>query len=284
MSRHKNLILTALASSLIAPALAIPDPIICEDTLDGSPPFNSNDVPCLLGCGAPLAVATGSLLPGSVNETDIPYCQLNCVHEDATPAQSSAAPGCYDRCHVLNQATPENIGWCMFWCVEGFTDLVTSTACVPSLEYDTLVTTTIGGVVVIERPFTEPPEWASWYLTQTVISRTGVVTASPGLSVTVAPSSTAAFTAPFRVSSASGSEPVQETQTSGSTADAESAVDTTTEGQSAVPATTEEQDVAPTSAEEQSVVSSTAAEAEGCVVGESLLGVLGVVGVLVMLL
>lgn len=149
MSRFNKLILPTLLTPILVSA--IPDPIICEDTLDGSPPFNSNKVPCLLGCGVPVAVATGSLLPGSVNETDIPYCQLNCVQDDPLPAMSSAAPTCYDACKVRNQATPENVGWCMFWCVEGWADLVRSTACVPSLEYGSLVTTVVGRVTVTER-------------------------------------------------------------------------------------------------------------------------------------
>ncbi|KAI1462231.1 hypothetical protein F4805DRAFT_409795 [Annulohypoxylon moriforme] len=263
MTRSKKPILTALIATLFASVLAIPDPIICEDTLDGSPPFNSNDVPCLLGCGAPIAVATGSLLPGSVNETDIPYCQLNCVHSAASPAQSSAAPGCYNACHVTNQATPENIGWCMFWCVEGYGELVKSTACVPSLEYGSLVTTTIGGMTVSERPFTEPSEWASWYLTQTVLSRSGVngqaVTATPGPSVTTAPSSTAALST---TSSFVGSEVAQQTSTLGSVANAESAVSS--------------------SSSEQSVVSTTTTGA-GCMTITSLLPILGVVGVVIML-
>ncbi|XXH00237.1 galactose metabolism- protein [Hypoxylon texense] len=134
---------------------AIPDPIICEDSLDGtSPPFDSRDVPCLLGCGVPVAVATGSLLPGSVNETDIPYCQLSCVRDDATPAQSAAAPGCRASCGVMNQGTPENIGWCMYWCVDGYSDLVETTACVPSLTYGDEVTTTDGSwtITVYESP------------------------------------------------------------------------------------------------------------------------------------
>ncbi|KAI3337251.1 hypothetical protein HD806DRAFT_32387 [Xylariaceae sp. AK1471] len=127
---------------------SVPNPLICEDSLDGTTPFNSNNVPCLLGCGVPVAVATGSLLPGSVNVTDIPYCQLNCVHKNASPAQSSAAPGCYDSCHKKNQATPENIGWCMYWCVEGYVDIVESTACVPSLAYGPIVTSTINGLTL----------------------------------------------------------------------------------------------------------------------------------------
>jgi hypothetical protein len=124
----------------------LPNPLICEDSINNLPPFKSNAVPCLLGCGTPIAIATGSLLPGSVNTTDIPYCQLNCVHQDATPSQSALAPDCNQRCHAHNQATPENIGWCMYWCVEGFGDLVASTSCVPSLEFGSMVTSVIDGI------------------------------------------------------------------------------------------------------------------------------------------
>ncbi|KAI1377325.1 hypothetical protein F4677DRAFT_416039 [Hypoxylon crocopeplum] len=107
-------LLLLLTSSLsgFSKAAVFPDPIICEDTLDGSAPFDSRDVPCILGCGAPLAIATGSLLPGSVNTTDIPYCLLDCVRESAGPEQSAAAPACNDDCGRLNQGTPENRGWC----------------------------------------------------------------------------------------------------------------------------------------------------------------------------
>ncbi|XDG02099.1 hypothetical protein ABKA04_001714 [Annulohypoxylon sp. FPYF3050] len=259
MSRFNKLILPALLTPILVSA--IPDPIICEDTLDGSPPFNSNKVPCLLGCGVPVAVATGSLLPGSVNETDIPYCQLNCVQDDPLPAMSSAAPTCYDACKVRNQATPENVGWCMFWCVEGWADLVRSTACVPSLEYGSLVTTVVGRVTVTERPFTEPSEWASWYLTQTVLSKPSI-TAQPATAtdrplITAAPETTAAS-----VASPTGSEVAQQISTPGSAVDADSAADSTSGGQNVVSAT-------PTGS--------------GCMTIVSLLPMLGVVGVIVML-
>ncbi|KAI0840167.1 hypothetical protein F5Y06DRAFT_294838 [Hypoxylon sp. FL0890] len=217
--------LALIVLPLVFHAQALPDPIICEDTLDGSPPFNSNDVPCLLRCGVPIAVPTGSLLPGSVNETDIPYCQLNCVHTNASPSQSAVAPDCYQGCRVMNQGTPENVGWCMYWCVDGFTDLVESTACVPSLEYGSLVTSTEGGVTVTFRPFTQPPEWQSWYQTQTVLPKSGVsgqgVTApSPSPTITAPPSSTTASAA----SSSGGSPSTQETQSPTSLGDAESVV------------------------------------------------------------
>jgi hypothetical protein len=126
-------------------AQTLPNPLICEDSLNNLPPFSTADVPCLLGCGAQIAVPTGNLLPGSVNVTDIPYCQLNCVHKNATPQQSALAPNCHDRCSNMNSATPENIGWCMYWCVDDLGDLVVSTTCVPNLEFGDLETTTIDG-------------------------------------------------------------------------------------------------------------------------------------------
>jgi hypothetical protein len=139
-------ILITIILTTVTYAQTLPNPLICEDSLKNLPPFDSNDVPCLLGCGLPIGVPTGSLLPGSVNETDIPYCQLNCVHKSATPSQSALAPDCYQGCHLHNQATPENIGWCMYWCVDGFGALIESTACIPSLEYGSTVTSVFGGV------------------------------------------------------------------------------------------------------------------------------------------
>ena len=136
----------------------LPNPLICEDSINKQPPFKSNDIPCLLGCGTQIAVATGSLLPGSVNVTDIPYCQLNCVHQGATPSQSALAPECYQRCQAHNQATPENIGWCMYWCVDGLGDLVASTSCVPSLEFGSMVTSVIDGATeTFEREYSYYP-------------------------------------------------------------------------------------------------------------------------------
>lgn len=140
-------------SLITASALAqkIPDPLICEDTLDGSPPFQADSIPCLLRCQDPLAVATGSLLPGSVNETAIPYCQLDCVYSAASPAQSARAPDCYRRCQVRNQGSPENAGWCMYWCADGFGDVVETTACVPSLEFGAVSTAVEDGRTVTFR-------------------------------------------------------------------------------------------------------------------------------------
>lgn len=139
-----ELILGLACSICLASAKQAP---ICEDTIDSQPPFNNNNIPCLLGCGTPVAMATGSLLPGSVNTTDIPYCRLNCVRrKGVTPAQSSAAPACNERCERINAATPDQLGWCMYWCVEGgaIEDMVVSTTCIPSIQYTAMTTTETG--------------------------------------------------------------------------------------------------------------------------------------------
>ncbi|KAI6090812.1 hypothetical protein F4821DRAFT_227943 [Hypoxylon rubiginosum] len=237
---YKPIISTAALLLSLRAVQAIPDPIICEDTLDGSPPFDSRDVPCILGCGVPVAIATGSLLPGSVNETDIPYCQLNCVHDDATPAQSAAAPDCRRSCQVMNQATPENIGWCMYWCVDGYSDLVETTKCVPSLTYGDEITTTDGSWTITYRPFTTPAAWQSWYKTQTVLPRSTTV---QGIVITAPPATPTPTSTTTIVSTGTGTESnqsTQETLTSASTTvvngtesiEAESAVDTATGDQS----------------------------------------------------
>ncbi|KAI1391123.1 uncharacterized protein F4822DRAFT_395623 [Hypoxylon trugodes] len=268
MHRNTNFIVTAL--SLLFPLLThgIPDPIICEDSLDGtSSHFNSNNVPCLLGCGAPEPVATGSLLPGSVNVTDIPYCRLNCVHRDsASPAQSSAAPDCNSRCENGNGATPENLGWCMYWCVDGYSDLVGKTTCIPSLVYGDLVTSTIGGGdVVTFRPFSNPSQWQSWYQTQTVLPKSSgsafVATPTPGHTVTgPSSSSTTEYSAPFRASPGT-----QGSQTSALTTGSESVLSTVT-GEQVV---------------ESSTVASTTS-ATGAVSRLSYEGFLGAVSILIM--
>ncbi|KAI0849919.1 hypothetical protein F5Y00DRAFT_268694 [Daldinia vernicosa] len=54
MKKYLTLILTA-ASAL---AQKIPDPLLCEDTLDVSPPFQTDSVPRLLACEAPVVVAS----------------------------------------------------------------------------------------------------------------------------------------------------------------------------------------------------------------------------------
>ena len=130
---------------------AIQSPLICEDTISGFPPFHGADTPCLLECGTPLPIATGGLLPGSVNTTAIPYCELDCVHTDATPAQSSAAPACNQQCRQANSGTPEQLGWCMYWCVQGgsIASLVVSTTCVPSLQLSPVLTSTVNSDLTV---------------------------------------------------------------------------------------------------------------------------------------
>jgi hypothetical protein len=126
----------------------VPDPLICEDTIDGKPPFQSIDIPCIVGCDCTIFHATLSFLPGSINTTCIPYCNLDCVRKDPTPAQSALAPDCWNRCKVQNNFLPENVGWCMYWCVDGYTDLVTSTKCIPSLSYGAPTTSVFDGITV----------------------------------------------------------------------------------------------------------------------------------------
>ncbi|KAK7064175.1 hypothetical protein R3P38DRAFT_28465 [Favolaschia claudopus] len=166
---------------------SVPDPLICEDSIDGKPPFQEIAAPCLLGCDCVFVKPTGGFLPGQVNTTCIPYCNLDCVHTDATPSQSALAPSCWDRCQV-QRATPENTGWCMYWCVEGYTDLVTSATCIPSLTFGLPETTVFGGLTETFRPFSVAAEWQSWYLTQTVIPRTANAGGQPTALPSVAPS------------------------------------------------------------------------------------------------
>lgn len=135
VSTLPSLLLLLMALVASQELKSIPSPLICRDTLDGSPPFRHNDIPCLLGCHAPITVPTDGLLPGSINSTAIPYCQLDCVHREATPEQSSRAPDCNAGCQTSNGLTPETLGWCMYWCVNGYEDLVLSTTCIPSLVY-----------------------------------------------------------------------------------------------------------------------------------------------------
>ncbi|KAJ7929108.1 hypothetical protein B0H13DRAFT_2652629 [Mycena leptocephala] len=146
--RRRPLTLSALSLLFLSAAAqsSVPDPLICEDTIDGKPPFQSIDIPCIVGCDCTIFHATLSFLPGSINTTCIPYCNLDCVQ---------------------NNFLPENVGWCMYWCVDGYTDLVTSTKCIPSLSYGAPTTSVFDGITVTLAPFTNPPEWQSWYQTQT---------------------------------------------------------------------------------------------------------------------
>ncbi|KAH6689103.1 hypothetical protein F5X68DRAFT_77259 [Plectosphaerella plurivora] len=159
---------------------SIPSPLICRDTLDGSPPFRDNNIPCLLGCLSPVTVPTDGLLPGMINSTAIPYCRLDCVHREATPEQSSRAPDCNAGCETSNAATPENLGWCMYWCVNGFGDFVHSTTCIPGLVYgDPTISVIPPDITVTLRLFTQPPEFGAWLETQAILSTQVMPTAAP---------------------------------------------------------------------------------------------------------
>ncbi|KAF7347782.1 R3H domain-containing protein [Mycena venus] len=178
----RRLLANAVALSLLffsAAAQSVPNPLICEDSIDGKPPFQSFEIPCLLECDCVAVQPTGTLLPGQVNTTCFPYCNLNCVRKDATLAQVALAPSCWDRCQVQNDGIPERLGWCMYWCVDGYTDLVTATSCVPSLSRGLPTTTVVAGDTVTIFGFTNPPEWQSWYQTQTVIPRTSTPLPAP---------------------------------------------------------------------------------------------------------
>ncbi|KAI1138927.1 hypothetical protein F5Y05DRAFT_425187 [Hypoxylon sp. FL0543] len=88
---------------------------------------------------------------------------------------------------------------------------------------------------VRELAFTQPPEWQSWYQTQTVLPRTGqgVIAPTPSPVITALPSST-----PAPITSSTGESPLtQETQSTTSPVDAESVLGTGTDGQRIVSST-----------------------------------------------
>ncbi|KUI54301.1 hypothetical protein VP1G_01787 [Cytospora mali] len=149
----------ALALSLSGAYVAsqtLPDPLICEDSIDGQTTYISNDTPCVLECDGFVVHATGSLLPDSVNSSAVPYCILDCLYRDATPTQSALASGCHSSCLAKNGGNPEDLGWCMYWCLDGYGDLVTTTSCVPSIAYGSPTVTVIDGVTeTVERIFHE---------------------------------------------------------------------------------------------------------------------------------
>ncbi|KAJ7254051.1 hypothetical protein B0H12DRAFT_569552 [Mycena haematopus] len=178
--------LSALLLSVVSQS--VPNPLICEDSIDGKPPFQSVDIPCILECDCEIVKPTLSFLPGSINATCFPYCNLDCVRKDATPAQSALAPSCWDICQVQNKGIPERLGWCMYWCVDGYTSLVTATSCVPSLSPGAPMTTVISGETVTLDLLTNPTEWQSWYQTQTVMPKTSTPTALPPTSDSPQPS------------------------------------------------------------------------------------------------
>ncbi|KAL3496530.1 hypothetical protein BJX62DRAFT_232199 [Aspergillus germanicus] len=130
----------------------------CDAPLPGTPNTNytSNSTPCLLRCHDPVNIATGTLLPGSINSTAIPYCYLDCVHSDATPAQSALAPECSSACDGNGDGgNIEVLGWCVYWCVDGYKEEVLSTECVPRWAY-VPITTVVGGRTEIVTVLTNP--------------------------------------------------------------------------------------------------------------------------------
>ncbi|PTU23543.1 hypothetical protein P175DRAFT_0500114 [Aspergillus ochraceoroseus IBT 24754] len=166
-------LLVPLSGLLLTVAVAsLPDPLICEESIDGQTPYSSDTIPCILGCHNGVAAATGTLLPGSLNTTAIPYCYLDCVRKDATPSQSALAPECSSACENGHSASPEELGWCVYWCVDGYRDIVESTTCVPHIEYITVSSTVIDGYTEPLLVLTEPAAWSSWYATQTVLPKT----------------------------------------------------------------------------------------------------------------
>nr|GAT42730.1 predicted protein [Mycena chlorophos] len=191
---RRTLVVALVVASAAAQSLSIPNPLICEDTIDGSAPFQSIDIPCIVGCDCEIVHATLSFLPGNVNTTCYPYCNLNCVRPNATPEQTALAPSCWDTCSKTQAESPENLGWCMYWCVDGYSSVVTAATCVPSIGYGSETTTVIDGITESFKPFTNPPAWQSWYLTQTVIPRTGTTSettsSGPAPTPVIAPSTT----------------------------------------------------------------------------------------------
>ncbi|KAF7325181.1 R3H domain-containing protein [Mycena kentingensis (nom. inval.)] len=163
----RRLLPALLALSLLVlcraatPTSPLPSPPICEDTLDGTTPFSSSAIPCIVGCSCIVTTPSPPLLPGSLNTTCLPYCHLDCVHKDppASPQQSAAAPSCWETCKASQGATPENLGWCMYWCVDGaaYEAVVKATTCVPSLAFGDPTATTVGGQTVsVRRDVHEP--------------------------------------------------------------------------------------------------------------------------------
>ncbi|KAL3456475.1 hypothetical protein BJX64DRAFT_294025, partial [Aspergillus heterothallicus] len=146
---HPHHHLLSLPFSLLL-ALTLPyqtTALNCDAPLPGTQntTYTSNSTPCLLRCNDPVAIATGTLLPGMLNSTAVPYCYLDCVHSDATPAQSALAPGCSSTCEESGHAgNVEVLGWCVYWCVDGYGDEVASEMCVPRYAYEP-VTTVVDG-------------------------------------------------------------------------------------------------------------------------------------------
>ncbi|KAJ0422212.1 hypothetical protein BJY00DRAFT_311274 [Aspergillus carlsbadensis] len=196
----------------------------CDAPLPGTSntTYTSNSTPCLLRCHDPLSIATGTLLPGSINSTAVPYCYLDCVHDNATPAQSALAPECSSACEGSGHAgNIEVLEWCVYWCVDGYEEEVLSTECVPRYAYVPVETVVDGRTETI-----------------TILTNPAGYTTSGG-SESGTESGSASSDAPTTDSSETTSEAVQTTDTStasstGSDGDGPSSTTGTSTGASAV--------------------------------------------------
>jgi len=131
--------------------------------------LQSIDVPCILGCDCVTVKPTGASLPGEVNTTCLAYCNLDCVRKDATPAQLALAPSCWNICQAQH-ATLEKTGWCMYCCVDGYSDLVTSTPPAPGEPTNTMIDGHSGTL----DPAKDAVAWRSWYRSQTAMPMTSI--------------------------------------------------------------------------------------------------------------
>ena len=94
-------------------------------------------------------------MPGAVNATKIPYesCRLDGVQDGTSPVETSREPACWAGRHMQShEATPRECGLVhvsasvfvlSYWCVSGIWPLVVTTSCVPSLEFGSLVVTSL---------------------------------------------------------------------------------------------------------------------------------------------
>lgn len=195
LSTSTMYLISLLVTYWLIPAslAALPSPLICEDPIDGSHfGYDSDSIPCFVDCTGMEIHQTGYDTPYTINSTEIPYCMLNCVRKGATPSQSARAPECSKTCakrgHYYN---PEVMGWCMFWCVDGYKDVVASRTCVPEIGYATKAEVFDGETITargksLDEPdiltgclfcadmvvavFTKPAAWKNWYRTETVLS------------------------------------------------------------------------------------------------------------------
>ncbi|KAL2828313.1 hypothetical protein BJY01DRAFT_132783 [Aspergillus pseudoustus] len=145
--------------ALLTPTLALN----CDAPLPGTQntTYSSNATPCLLRCHDSVTIATGTLLPGMLNSTAIPYCYLDCVHTDTTPAQSALAPECSSTCEDSGHAgNIEVLGWCVYWCVDGYADEVKTSSCVPRYAFEP-VTTVVDGRTETLTLLTNPAGYTS---------------------------------------------------------------------------------------------------------------------------